>query len=1119
VEAATDTSWQELLDRADSLAAVGNLDSVDVVVDEAMSKALTEYDRADTTVKVILYREGLRKSYYFHSYAEAESLCTRVLSIREKILGGGHPDVAAVLMDLASVYGGQRRYAEARPLYERALSIREEALDPEHPDVGRSLLGLAGAYRSLSDYDTAELFYKRSLSVFEQALDPEHPHVARSLNNLAGLYLDQGKYAEAEPLYRRALAIKEKTRGPEHSDVAVCLNNLAILYWYQGRYAEAERFYRRALAILEQVLGSEHPSVAGSLNNLAILCVDQGKYAEAEPLYKRALAIWEKLLGPEHPDVASNLDNLAILYEEQGKYAEAEPLYRRALAVREQALGPEHPNVGTSLNNLALLYDKQGKYAEAEPLHRRALAIWEQALGPEHPNVARSFHNLASLYGYQDKYAEAESLYRRSLAIKEQALGPEHPGVAHSLDGLAGLHSDQGKYAEAEPLYRRALAIWEQALGSEHPLVAYGLNHLAKLYSDQGKYAEAEPLFKRALTIREHALGPEHTQVALNLEAMCGLYRLQDRGSQAEELAGRACRIRQKNFMDNATVLSEKDALTYSQFLRNSVSNYLTCYSELGSTTPALVEQACDIVFSGKGQVSDEILGRQRTLAEETDSTTLILAESLRLAKFRLSSLFVEGPGENAAKYRSEVDSLTVLANELEADLSRHSASFRRQQDYKNISTARIASLLPENSALVEYVKYDYLQLEPEDEIPHYMVLVVTEAAEPVIVELGEADEIDAAVAQYRDHMLRVSSSTGMPTVVDEQDYERITGDLYSRIWEPIAEYLTEKDLVVMAPDGALNLVSFGGLVDPDGNYLVERYLLHALSSGRDVIRLKDEMEPGIGLFALGDPDYDASAYVRLPEVAALEDTVLEIAYYATRNVRSGCGDLKDMRVSPLPGTRGEIEEIALRWRESTGETLTACLGMEASEEKFKSEAPGKRVIHLATHGYFLEGRCRSELSRTDLGQDISFVGENPLLLSGLFFAGANLHGEGADSLGAEDGILTAYEVSAMDLEGTELVVLSACETGLGRVEEGEGVYGLRRAFQMAGARTVISALWPVSDEATAEMMSQLYERRTESLPETMRRIQLDRINELRSDNQTDHPFTWGAFIALGDWR
>jgi tetratricopeptide (TPR) repeat protein len=1119
VEAATDTSWQELLDRADSLVATGNLDSADVVVDEAISKALTEYDSADTTVGVSLYREGGLESYHFRSYAEAELLCERALAIREKTLGPDHPDVAHSLNNLADLYRKQGKYAEAEPLYNRALAIREKTLGLDHPDVASSLNKLAIVYWYQGKYAEAEPLYKRSLAIREKTLSPEHPRVAASLGNLALLYHLQGKYAEAEPLYRRSLVITEKSRGPEHTDVAQVLNNLAALCKDQSKYAEAEALNRRSLAIREKILGPEHPSVAHSLNNLAELYWMQGKYAEAELLHKRSLVIKEKSIGPEHPSVAESLNNLAELYREQGKYAEAEPLNAQARAIWEKTLGPEHPNVAMSLSNLANLYLEQGNSAEAEPVYKRSLAIREKTLGPEHPQVAASLNNLAELYRGQGKYAEAEPLYNRALGIREKTLGPEHPDVAASLNNLATLYRYQGKHAEVEPLYKRSLAIWEQALGPEHPHVAHSLSSLATLYSDQGKHAEAEPLYRRALVIREHALGREHPFVAESMEAFGRHHRQTGGTREALDLVTGAYRTRHSNFVDNATVLSEKDALTYSQFLRSSTDQCLSCYQDIRSKDHATVGQMADIVFSSKGQVSDGIVERQKSLVEETDSTTLILAESLRLAKFQLSSLFVEGPGEDVEEYRNYLDSLTALANEIEADLSRHSASFRKRQDNKNVSTARIASLLPENSALVEYIKYDYLQLEPEHEIPHYMVLVVTEAAEPVIVELGAADEIDALIAQYRDHMLRVSSAGKTPTVVDKQDYERTAGDLYSRIWEPIAGYLANKDLVVMAPDGALNLVSFAGLIDGQGNYLVERYPLHALSSGRDVIRLKDELEPGSGLFALGDPDYDASLSDLMPQVAALEDTVLELAYYATRNVRSGCGDLKDMTVSALPGTRSEIEEITLRWKETTSEPLVTCFGREASEDRFKRNAPGKRVIHLATHGYFLEGRCQPESPGTDLDRDIGFMGENPLLLSGLFFAGANLHGEGADSLGAEDGILTAYEVSAMGLEGTELVVLSACETGLGRVEQGEGVYGLRRAFQMAGARTVISALWPVSDEATAEMMSHLYERKGESIPETMRRIQLDKIDELRSSNQPDHPFTWAGFVAVGAWR
>jgi CHAT domain-containing protein len=302
---------------------------------------------------------------------------------------------------------------------------------------------------------------------------------------------------------------------------------------------------------------------------------------------------------------------------------------------------------------------------------------------------------------------------------------------------------------------------------------------------------------------------------------------------------------------------------------------------------------------------------------------------------------------------------------------------------------------------------------------------------------------------------------------------------------------------------------------------LIERYPVHYLSSGRDLVRLRDSGRLSVGLLAIGDPDYDASAAARL---SGLEDssgvTSAETVYLSSRSVRSECEDFENMVVSRLPGTHQEIESISQRWQSVTSEPLSVYFGPEASEDRFKAEASGNRVVHLATHGFFLAGVCQPEMPRAHgFGPEMGHAGENPLLLTGLLLAGANLHGEGADSLGAEDGILTAEEVTALNLVGTQLVVLSACESGLGEMKKGEGVYGLRRAFQMAGARTVISALWPVSDEYTAGMMARLYERRKESIPETMRRIQMEMINDLRQNGQPDHPFLWAGFIATGDWR
>jgi CHAT domain-containing protein len=349
---------------------------------------------------------------------------------------------------------------------------------------------------------------------------------------------------------------------------------------------------------------------------------------------------------------------------------------------------------------------------------------------------------------------------------------------------------------------------------------------------------------------------------------------------------------------------------------------------------------------------------------------------------------------------------------------------------------------------------------------------------------------------------------------------------LFDKIWKPIEDEIEGCHLLLIAPDGALDLISFAGLPNEQGRYLSEEFPIHYLSSGRDAIWLNRRPKKGENLLALGDPDYDASALERKTysrgyasaERNASSDNypgVLDIQ----RNIRSNCLQLSESRVTRLPATRNEVEQIAGYWNQNHSDTALWFLDKEATEDNLKRYAPGKRNIHIATHGYFSPATCRREKYSAEPGEYTGPIEESPLLQSGLLLAGSNLHGEMADSLEVDDGILTAEEVSILDLTGVEWVVLSACESGLGEVESGEGVYGLRRAFQMAGARTVISSLWPIADKSTAEFMISLYEASNQPLYQKIYQYQKAQIDKLRSHGYSDHPYQWAAFIATGDWR
>lgn len=1010
-------------------------------------------------------------------------------------------------------------YDSAVAVAELALNEAEKAFGTEDTVIATILYQLGTYHLKSRNYGDAESYFQQSLAVREKLLGADHPDVAAALYYLGGIYLRQGEYEKAEPFFQRALAVRERHFGPEHPQVAKSSFGFASLKIRQENYTEAEAFGKRAVSILEKALGPDSPEVITPVVILADLYQRLGRYTDAAVYYKRALDISKISFGSKHPQVARSMTGLANVYYLMGDYAEAEPLYKQAIQTHEKQFGANHQLVGIDLTNFGLVYAAQGKFDEAEELYRRAIEILETSLGAEHPFVGSCFSFLAHIYLQKGEFKPAESSFRKALQIATKRFGADHSEVAMIMNSLADVFLGQRDYRRADSLYRSALLILENVVGGQHPFLVASLDGLAVCYSERGQYDEALPFFERSIRIEEKVYGADHPELARTTELLSHHYRLQKDLTRSLELAERAVGIRRHNLRVGAMVMSEKDALTYAQYMRNSVNGYLSCFFDADVNDCDSLKKAADIIFSTKGEISDEIFKRRKSFISEADSVTVALAESYRLTKHQLSQLFNSGPGDNAPEdFTRELDSLRGRANLLEAELARKSMSFRKEQDLGEVNIEKVREALPNNATLVEYLRFDYRSLQPDTVIPHYLALIVDKHDGLRIIDLGLADAIDSEVAQYRRHFLNVALSNRPPSKGDLAIHSYLAGVLYDHVWKAIEDYVADTGLLIIAPDGMLNLVSFAGLPVDKNTYLIEKNPVHYLSAGRDLIRLQYQDRPGSGLFALGDPDYDANAEAR--------DSSLEHSIRATegpndqlRNARSGWDDMSSVTVSRLPGTRTEIMDISDTWKERFAEPVWTYLGVDASEENFKRFTTGKRVIHLATHGYYATGSQYVSRSKSLFGLNVAFAGDNPLLLSGLFFSGANLRGEGADRFAVEDGILTAEEVSTLDLSGAQWVVLSACESGLGEVKSGEGIYGLRRAFQIAGARTIISSLWPISDKATSEMMNVLYGYSTESLPTALQKVAVKNLRELRKSGRPDHPYTWAAFIAIGDWK
>jgi CHAT domain-containing protein/Flp pilus assembly protein TadD len=914
-------------------------------------------------------------------------------------------------------------------------------------------------------YNEAIPLAEQALAIRKKVLGDNHPNTARSLNNLAGLYESQGRYSEAEPLYKQALAIKKQQLGDNHPSTATSLNNLAALYRVQGRYSEAEPLYQQALAIRRKQLGDNHPNTARSLNNLASLYQNQGRYSEAEPLYKQALAIFKQQLGDNHPSTATSLNNLAELYRVQGRYSEAEPLYQQALAIRRKQLGDNHPLTATSLNNLAALYESQGRYSEAEPIYKQALAIFKQQLGDNHPSTASSLNNLAGLYESQGRYSEAEPLYKQALAISKQRLGDNHPSTAVSLGNLAGLYQSQGRYSEAEPLYHRSLAIFKKQLGDNHPDTAVSLNNLAFLYYSQGRYSKAEPLYHRSLAIRKQQLGDNHPATATSLNNLAGLYQSQDDIPQAINYLSQGLAVEEYNLSENLKMGDDKQKQDYMAKVLGRTDVVISLNLQAAPNNPEATRLALKTILERKGRILDVSTNSLQILRQRTDDPeSQQLLTQLIEVRTQLSNLTFKKPDDfpSAEIYRQQINEVTEKAKEIEGKIGVRSAEFRSLS--QPITLEGIQKLIPADAALVEIVRYQpYNPKAPENQrfgIPRYAVYILYPNGDIKAKDLGEAKPIDDKLIYFRDNL--ADAETPIPQL------QKSARQLDETLMQPIRQLLGNTKTILLSPDAALNLIPFEALVDENNQYLVENYHITYLTSGRDLLRLKDKFASQQSPLIVADPFYGKAG-----EKVAL-----------TRSI-----DLSEFTFPGLPGTEQEAKAIKNLLPQAT--VLT---GSQATENAVK-QVKKPNILHIATHGFF---------------KPESNVIENPLLRSGLVLAGVTI-GQSA----GDDGVLTALETTNLNLVGTKLVVLSACDTGKGDIKIGQGVYGLRRALVIAGSESQLISLWKVSDDATKDLMVAYYGRlqKGEGRSEALRQIQL---GMLKGEKQK-HPFYWASFIPSGD--
>lgn len=987
------------------------------------------------------------------------------------------------LLQKVSLANQAGKYDEGITLATETLTKAEAAFGPEHLLVADAVnyLGVF-AYRK-NEFPKAEALYQRGLTIREKLTGSESEQVAESLSNLALVYYKIGEYPKSEPLYQKSLAIKEKLFGAEHPLVAASLHNFGILYRAWGDYPKAEAILKRALAMKERFFGKEHREASLTMNELALVYQETANYRQAELLQKRVLELNEKAFGPDHHFVATNLNNLGLIYAQLGEYTQAEVLYRRALKIREKAFGPNHPGVALILGNLGGLCHDRGDYAKAKELFHQALAIDEKVYGADHPNVLNTLNNLASASLNQKEYDEAEALYLRILAAREKRLGPDHPDVAWVLNSLAATYGQQGLYDKSETFLRRALSIREKILKPDHPDIAQSYHRFGFLYEKKGDLKQAEKYYQQALGTQEKSLEPTHPRMAEILRDLAKIQEMNRDFTQALTSKIRENEIIELNWRRNLLSGSERQKLLYVKQTAQSFERMINLQVQALSQNPLAIREALLAVLRRKGRVLDAMALSIEHLRDRATPADQQLLDQVIAAKTQLSNLTLKGPGKDGVEiHRAKLKELEDQIDQFEAQISARSFEFRAQ--FEPITIEAVQAALPSDAVLIEFLVYYPYDLKlKKNGSPRYIAYILTPTGDPKWVDLGDAATIDELVAQFRS-ALSDRSQKGMAQVAP------LSRKLYQMVLHPVVKLVGQPQRFFLSPDGMLNLVPFAALMDERQKYVVEQFKLTYLTSGRDLLHLKIKVPSQTPPLLVVDPDYAQGPGPQL----------LGVTYPPL--VR-------------LPGTAREGKQVQQYFENTQLKT-----GADATEQAIKA-ADRPLLLHIATHGSFLndvtpppvEPESQRNLTPVGSGLDMDQVrNTHSLLRSYLFFAGANTR-----STTDNDGTLTALEAANLNLWGTKLVVLSACNTGVGDVKTGEGVYGLRRALVLAGSESQMMSLWPVSDQGTQVLMTEYYRRlkASEGRSDALQNTQLWMLKH----PHWKHPFYWASFIQSGEWK
>jgi len=1022
----------------------------------AASLGALYHGRAEYATAEMFYREALA------SYAESKS------SVKMEI--------AETNLNLALLCADQGNFTEARQrITESRTTISKEKGESSKEYI--KLLNRSGIVdMQAGDVGAAKKSYEEARTQIDKFAAKAETENIINLNGLGEVQWRNGNYRKSDSLFQVIIGLYATSGKVADRYQAIALNNLAISKQSQGRFNESLDLLKRAASITAKTFGKGSIAYGTALEGVASLRLRLGDLGHSKNELDSALHIYEKMAGKESFEYAAGLMSLGRYYQVAGDYTQAEPCYKTAREIIRKKKGGQSADYATVVNNLALLYQTLGNYRDAEVLFGEAKAIIEKTRGKSDAEYATTVQNLATLYQLEGAYDRAEPLLKESLEIDRIRLGEHHPHYAVTLQNLATLYQKMGKGPEAQRMLEQVLDVYGRQLGKKHPSYITTLSNLAALYQDQANYTLAETTWKQCVDLRKEVQGESHPDYARALYGLAGVYHAQGQWVKAKQYYEPVIQKYHKQVVEFFPALSEKEKSAF--------------YAKIKPVFDAYQDFCVQFMYANPAE-RDATIGRLYDLQLSTkaillNATNKVRSRILASGNQELKDLFRDwlGTKEDIVRYlnasaeertlsRLDMNALETKANDLEKKLSTQSDAFRSQFERETVGWKEVKNSLQEGEAAVEILRVRRKYVK--DSI-YYVGLVLTRTSvAPELILWKQGTQLEGRKFKFHRNTIKYHVNDTVS---------------YVYFWKPLGEKLKPGSTVFLSCDGVFNKVNFNSLYERSSKrFVIEDYRLRQVSNTRELIGRKTALNAPTNTAVLfGYADFNLGG----------KDV---IAHNTKRNLARSLG-FDGEEIPVLPATEKEVDGISAvltqnKWAAANYKRA------EASEENMK-KAENPKVMHVATHGFFL-----SDLDLDD--SENSEITGNPLFRSGVLLAGAGVDRDNSKSL--EDGVLTAYEAMNLNLDRTELVVLSACETGLGEVRNGEGVYGLQRSFLVAGANSVLMSLWQVDDVATQEMMNAFYSFWLSGTDkhEAFRKAQL------QSKEKYQIPYFWGAFVLIGN--